>query len=139
MLFEKRPRTVRNILIVEDEPLVAFDNEHLLTTLGYVVIGTVDSAQDAVAAIARGGIDLILSDVRLRDSNGRDVAMAARPAAVPVLFVTATCPIDAPSLVLGCLAKPYSQADLKRAIEAVDAHLAGEKPKRMPRGLTLYS
>jgi len=30
MLFDKTRRRISNILIVEDEPLVAFDNEHLL-------------------------------------------------------------------------------------------------------------
>ncbi len=138
MLFEKRPRRIQKLLIVEDEPLVAFDTEHLLQSHGYEVIGTVDNADDALAAIARGGIDLILSDVRLRDSDGRDVAVAAKAAGVPLIFVTATCPIDAPILALGCLAKPYSQADLKRTIEVIDAHLDGVKIKRMPRGFTIY-
>lgn len=139
MLFEKPARKIKKLLVVEDEPLVAFDNEYLLQTLGYEVIATVDNAPEALQAIAQGGIDLILSDVRLRDSNGRDVALAAKDAAIPLLFVTASCPIDAPSISLGCLAKPYSQADLKRAIEAVDLHLAGKTAKRMPRGLTIYS
>lgn len=139
MLFEKPARRIKKLLIVEDEPLVAFDNEHLLQTLGYVVVATVDNAADAIETIAEGGIDLILSDVRLRDSNGRDVALAAQIAGVPLLFVTASCPVDAPSIAMGCLAKPYSQGDLKRAIDAVDVHLAGAKPKRMPRGLTIYS
>lgn len=139
MLFEKPARRIKTLLIVEDEPLVAFDNEHLLQTLGYGVIATVDSASEALTALTAGGIDLILSDVRLRDSDGRDVAIAAQKAGIPLLFVTASCPIDAPSLALGCLAKPYSQKDLQRAIEAVDLHLGGSKPKRMPRGLTIYS
>jgi len=139
MLFDKTRRRISNILIVEDEPLVAFDNEHLLQSLGYTVVGTIDTASAARAAIKAGGIDLILSDIRLRDSNGRDVAIAAQKAGVPVLFVTASCPIDAPSLALGCLAKPYSQNDLRRAIEAVDQHLSGTKPKRVPTGLTIYS
>ena len=139
MLFEKSERRIKSLLIVEDEPLVAFDNEYQLQSYGYRVIATVDTAQAALDAIGEGGIDLILSDINLRGSNGRDVAVAAKAAGVPVLFVTASCPIDAPTLVLGCLAKPYSQADLKRAIEAVDMHLGGTTPKRMPRGLTIYS
>jgi DNA-binding response OmpR family regulator len=139
MLFEKAQRRIKSLLIVEDEPLVAFDNEYQLQSYGYTVIGTVDTAKAALEAIDEGGIDLILSDINLRDSSGRDVAIAAKAAGVPVLFVTASCPIDAQTLVLGCLAKPYSQADLKRAIEAVDTHLGGTVPKRIPRGLTLYS
>jgi len=138
MMFEKPARRIKTLLIVEDEPLVAFDNEHLLQTLGYVVVATVDNAAEALLAIEAGGIDLVLSDVRLRDSNGRDVALAAKRAGVPLLFVTASSPADAPGIALGCLSKPYSQNDLKRAIEAVDVHLSGNKPKRMPKGLTIY-
>ena len=39
MLFGKRERLIRRILIVEDEPLVAFDNEYLLKDAGYEVVG----------------------------------------------------------------------------------------------------
>ena len=34
MLFGRHERTIRRILVVEDEPLVAFDNEHLLKEAG---------------------------------------------------------------------------------------------------------
>ena len=138
MLFERKERRVEKLLIVEDEPLVAFDNEHFLVKHGYTVVGTVDNAPVAVALIEQGGIDLILSDVRLNQSNGRDVALAARQAGIPLLFVTASCPIDAPEISLGCLAKPYSQKELCQAIEAIDAQLEGAKPRRIPKALTLY-
>lgn len=139
MLFGRRERKMKRLLIVEDEPLVAFDNEHFLADLGYDIVGTVDNANDARAAIAAGGIDLILSDVALsRGSNGRDVALAAKDADIPLLFVTASCPIDAPAISLGCLAKPYTQRALKLAIEAVEVHLSGGAVKRTVRGLTLY-
>ena len=51
MLFGKRERLIRRILIVEDEPLVAFDNEHTLTDAGYEVVATVDSYADAAEVI----------------------------------------------------------------------------------------
>ena len=122
-----------------DEPLIAFDNEHFLETLGYVVVATIDNAPEADKLIAAGGIDLILADVNLNGGSGRDVALAARAVGIPVLFVTASCPVDAPEIAIGCLAKPYAQKALRLAIEAVDAFLeSGERPKRLPKGLTLY-
>ncbi|WP_340313052.1 response regulator [Rhizorhabdus argentea] len=138
MLFERSDRRIVKLLIVEDEPLVAFDNEHFLATHGYTVVATVDNAPAAQALIAEGGIDLVLCDVKLNGSDGHDVALAAHAAGIPLLFVTATCPIDAPDLAAGCLAKPYTQKDLKLAIEAVAARLDGDKPKRVPKVLTLY-
>ena len=38
MLFGKRKRIVKRILVVEDEPLTAFDNEVMLAGLGYDAI-----------------------------------------------------------------------------------------------------
>jgi two-component system, response regulator PdtaR len=46
MLFGKRKRIVKRIIIVEDEPLTAFDNEVTLGDLGYEVVATLDSFED---------------------------------------------------------------------------------------------
>ena len=138
MLFEREPGSITKLLIVEDEPLVAFDNEYFLGTHGYTVVGTIDNSDEAAALIAKGGIDLVLCDLKLNGSDGRDVAMIAREANIPVLFVTATCPTDARDIAIGCLAKPYNQKELKNAIQAVADHLEGKKPKGVPKGLTLY-
>jgi two-component system, response regulator PdtaR len=139
MLFGKRERAISRILIVEDEPLVAFDNEHLLGESGYEVVGTVDNLADAVRMIGGEPIDLILSDIKLNgDGDGMDVARAAAAKGVPVLFVTGNCPAEARNLGIGCLAKPYSGRVLKAALEALDRKLRGEKVGRLPAGLSLY-
>jgi DNA-binding response OmpR family regulator len=139
MLFGKRERTIRRILIVEDEPLVAFDNEHLLSEEGYEVVGTVDTLADATRMIQEEEIDLILSDIKLSgEGDGMDVARAAAARNVPVLFVTGNCPVEAQNLGIGCLAKPYSEKTLKLALEALDASLQGQKIKKLPAGLSLY-
>ena len=139
MLFSKRERTIRRILIVEDEPLVAFDNEHLLGDAGYEVVGTVDSLADAAKHIDEEEIDLVLTDISLRgDGDGMDVARAAGAKGVPVLFVTGNCPMEAHSLAVGCLTKPYSEKMMKAALEALDRTLQGYAVKKVPTGLSLY-
>ncbi|MGE5721552.1 MAG: response regulator [Sphingomonadales bacterium] len=139
MLFGKRERVIRNILIVEDEPLVAFSNEHLLGEAGYTVVATVDNLADALRMIGSHAIDLVLSDVRLRgEGDGTDVARAAAARRIPVLFVSGYCPEDARCLAIGCLSKPYTDRMLKAALDALDAKLAGRKVKTMPAGLSLY-
>jgi DNA-binding response OmpR family regulator len=138
MLFGRRERIIKRILIVEDEPLVAFDNEHFLREAGYEIVATVDTVAQAAKAIGPG-VDLILSDLNLSaGGNGRDVASAALERGVPIMFVTGACPLDAQSLAIGCLAKPYSQRDLLGAIDAVDARLAGRVPRRVPRSFTFF-
>jgi DNA-binding response OmpR family regulator len=139
MLFGKIERIIRRIVIVEDEPLVAFDNEHFLRDAGYEVLATVDTVADAAAAIVED-VDLVLSDVNLSDGgSGRDVARLAQQRGVPLIYVTGSVPDDAGSSAVGVLRKPYSQRDLLGAIEAVDAKLAGRKPKRVPRSFTLFA
>lgn len=139
MLFGKRDRAISRILIVEDEPLVAFDNENLLGDAGYEVVATVDSLEDAEAALAEHEIDLVLSDISLNgDGNGLDVARAAGAKGVPVLFVTGNCPDEARGLGLGWLAKPYSSKTMRSALDAIDRKLQGKSERRLPSGLTLY-
>jgi DNA-binding response OmpR family regulator len=139
MLFGKRERAISRILIVEDEPLVAFDNEQLLGDAGYVVVATVDSLADAEEVLAGQEIDLVLSDINLNgDGNGLDVARVAGAKGVPVLFVTGNCPDEAHTLAMGWLAKPYSSKMLRSALDAVDRKLQGKKARRTPDGLTLY-
>jgi CheY-like chemotaxis protein len=140
MLFSKRERKIRRILVVEDEPLVAFDNEHLLTDAGYEIVGTVDNVADAARLIEAERPDLVLCDIKLSgDGDGIDVARTAGASNVPVLFVSGNCPAEAQSLAVGCLAKPYTDRVLKSALEALDARLHGRKVKKLPAGLSLYA
>jgi DNA-binding response OmpR family regulator len=141
MLFAKRERAIRRIAIVEDEPLIAFENEYLLGEAGYDVVATIDNFADALRLFEQDGerIDLILCDVQLRgEGDGFDVARAAALRNIPVLFVSGHCPSEARSLAVGCLAKPYSGKMLKSALLAVDRRLQGQAVKRMPAGLSLY-
>ena len=140
MLFGKRERSIRRILIVEDEPLVAFDNEYMLKEEGYEVVATVDTPAEALAVIAAEPLDLVLTDIKLSgDDDGIDVARAARAKNVPVLFVTGHPTEEARALGIGCLAKPYTEKVLKGALAALDGHLQGDRRKRLPPQLTLYA
>jgi two-component system, response regulator PdtaR len=139
MIFGKRERRIRRILIVEDEPLVAFDNENMLQDADYEVVATVDCYADAAAAIEAHEIDLVLTDLSLSgEGDGTDVARAAGVKNIPVLFVTGNRTEEAPSLALGCLAKPYSERVLLNALRAIDDHLQGNEVKKVPDELVIY-
>jgi len=140
MLFGKRKRIVKRILIVEDEPLIAFDNEVMLGDAGYEVVATLDGFDEAIALIEVEQVDLILSDVRLKGRRtGVDLARAAKKKGVPVLFASGHAPPEeAPEISLGCLMKPYNERQLRLALESVDRFLAGKKVKP-PKGLHFFA
>ena len=139
MLFQRRQRLIRRILIVEDEPLVAFNAEHLLTEAGYEVVATVDSLAAATEVIGARALDLVLSDIALAgEGDGVDVARVAVAKGVPVLFVTGNCSEEAQRLAVGCLAKPYTDRVLLNALAVVDDRLQG-RVRKAPRQLTIYA
>ena len=138
MLFGKRKQVVKRILIVEDEPLTAFDNENMLREAGYEIVGTIDDFDEAVAIIGRDEVHLVLSDVRLRsEQTGLDLARHAKQHGIPTLFATGHSYSDVGHMAVGCLTKPYTERQLLKAIECVDRHLQGEKVKP-PKGLQLF-
>jgi CheY-like chemotaxis protein len=139
MLFGRKQRSIEKLLVVEDEPLVAFDTERLLSDQGFTVVATVDRVADAVRLVESGAaIDLVLVDVNLADGSGVDVARSASARGIPVLFVTGSCPVDAEAVAVGCLAKPYSSRDLLGSIDAIEWAVGGKTPPRVPGGLRLF-
>ncbi|GAA4744084.1 hypothetical protein GCM10023264_06680 [Sphingomonas daechungensis] len=140
MLFGKRKRIVNRILIVEDEPLTAFDNEVMLGDLGYEVVATLDSFEDAIERLDSEQVDLVLSDYRLSgERTGLDLAHAAKRRGVPIVFSTGhELPPESVQLALGCITKPYSERTLKLALEAVDKRLSG-KGAKPPKGVELFT
>ena len=138
MLFGKRKQVVKRILIVEDEPLIAFDNENMLGDAGYEIVATVDDFDEALAILETEQVDLILSDVRLKSQQtGIDLAKAGKQKGIPTLFATGHAYPGAAEVALGCLTKPYNERQLIGAIECVDRHLQGES-FRAPKGLELF-
>jgi len=138
MLFGKRKQIVKRILIVEDEPLTAFDNENMLGDAGYEIVATVDDLDHALDILDREEVHLVLSDVRLRkQQTGIKLAQHAKQKGVPTLFATGHPYPGASEIAVGCLLKPYSERQLLKAIECVDRHLQGESVKP-PKGLELF-
>lgn len=140
MVFGHRKRVISRLLICEDEPLVAFDHEHLLTEEGYNVVATVDRASDAIAVLdADPDVHLVLADINLADGTGVEIARHAFTKGVAVIFVTGDCPTEGKAFARGCLAKPFRPAELLAAIDAVDAQLQGQpRPRRLPSGFSLF-
>lgn len=84
-------QVVTNVLIIEDEPIIAMDIEQLVRSLGHTVTGIARTRKDAVASVERKRPGLVLADIQLADgSSGIDaVNDILEGFQVPVIFITA--------------------------------------------------
>ena len=80
-----------DVLIIEDEPVIAADIEALVKELGHTVIDIAATRSEAVDAVARKTPGLVLADIQLADgSSGIDaVKDILTRHDVPVIFITA--------------------------------------------------
>jgi len=80
-----------DVLIIEDEPVIAADIEALVKELGHTVVDIAATRTEAVDAVARKTPGLVLADIQLADgSSGIDaVKDILGRFDVPVIFITA--------------------------------------------------
>jgi DNA-binding NarL/FixJ family response regulator len=136
-----------NILIVEDDPLLAETVKSLIElNPRFTVTGITNDLASAAAAVEARRPDLALVDLQLANgSSGYAVAARLHDIGITCLFTTAKAPgFAVRDLAIGCLQKPFREEDLVRAlIEAEDIIRGREKLVRMrtraPGPLQLYS
>ncbi len=110
-----------DVLIIEDEPIIAMDLESVVTGLGHTVLHVARTRTEAVEAIGDHKPGLVLADMQLADgSNGLDaVKEILTVCSVPVVFITAyperllTGSRPEPTFLI---AKPYNPDAVKAVI-----------------------
>lgn len=79
-----------NILVAEDDVIVAHDLRETLTGLGYPVSRVVHRGDDAVKAAEGNSVDLAILDVRMPgDMDGIDAGRRLNAMGIPVIYVSA--------------------------------------------------
>jgi len=80
-----------DIMIIEDEPLIAIDIEQMVESLGHTVTGIARTRDEAVALFNATRPSMVLADIQLADgSSGIDaVNDILKNTAIPVIFITA--------------------------------------------------
>ena len=80
-----------DILIIEDEPLIAMDIEEMVESLGHRVVGVARTHAEATELFRKAGPKMVLADIQLADgSSGIDaVNEILATARIPVIFITA--------------------------------------------------
>ena len=86
-----RAASATDVLIIEDEPIIAMDIEELVLGCGHRVVGVAATEQDAIEIAARTRPGLILADINLGDGGDGATAVAriTERHHIPVIFVTA--------------------------------------------------
>lgn len=113
-----------NILIVEDESIVAKDIQHSLKKLGYTVVEICSNGEDAIRIAEELKPNLVLMDIMLKgDMSGIEAASQIRDKYnIPVIYLTAyadesTLSKAKVSEPYGYIIKPFKEIDLHTSIE----------------------
>ncbi|HZF41793.1 MAG TPA: response regulator [Sphingomonadaceae bacterium] len=90
-LSEIERQTLADVLIIEDEPIIAMDIETIVRDLGHNVTGVAVTRDEAVQLAMAHRPGLVLADIQLADdSSGIDaVKDILAQFSVPVIFITA--------------------------------------------------
>lgn len=80
-----------DIMIIEDEPLIAMDIEAMVEDLGHTVTGIARTHKEALELYGKRRPGMVLADIQLADgSSGIDaVNDILKTASIPVIFITA--------------------------------------------------
>ncbi len=122
-----------NLMLVEDERIVAFDLKRQLTAFGYRVGSVVASGEEAVHQVVDQKPDLVLMDIHLEGRmDGIEAAAEIRIRhQIPVVFLTAYAEDDTlhralDSRPFGYLVKPCEGRELHATIQMALARRADE-------------
>lgn len=119
----------RRILVVDDHPLNRLVVAEQIATLGHACVCAKDG-EEALALLAAGGVDLVLTDCRMRGMDGfalaariRDDALARGMEPVAVVGYSGDMTVDATLGVQSgmrcCLSKPLSTLALGDVLDGV--------------------
>ncbi|MGH6614099.1 response regulator [Sphingomonas sp.] len=112
----------QNILIVEDEPLIALMLEDFLDVLGKKLAGSADNIADALKLIDAGGIDAAILDVNLRGGEKSfPIADALARNNIPFVFASGGLAesISEQHRDRATLAKPFTMDGVAKALDAL--------------------
>jgi CheY-like chemotaxis protein len=120
-MAEIERQTHADVLIIEDEPIIAMDIESIVRDLGHNVTGVAVTRDEAVSQARKSPPGLVLADIQLADdSSGIDaVKDILSEFSMPVIFITAfperllTGTRPEPTFLI---TKPFQRSTVKAAI-----------------------
>ncbi len=119
---EMRAAITGNVLVIEDEAIIAMDISAIVEQMGHRITGVARTRKGAVDLAMKDRPDLILADIQLADnSSGIDAVndILAQFEDIPVIFITAfperllTGERIEPAFLI---TKPYSEGQVRSAV-----------------------
>ena len=111
------------LLIVEDDPIIATDLERAMVKMGYAVLDSLESGEEALELIKKEVPDLILMDIQLEgDLDGIDTShMISKQHQIPIIFLTSNTDMATFNRAKltqphGFLSKPFRYTDIANSI-----------------------
>jgi DNA-binding response OmpR family regulator len=112
----------RRILLVEDEPMIAFALEDMVIEMGYSVVGPAFRLAEALDLAGSERFEAAVLDVNLNEQRSFPVADLLRERGIPFLFATGYAEGGVGwTGEATVIAKPYSRDQLARALAAMFA------------------
>jgi CheY-like chemotaxis protein len=114
----------RRVLLVEDEPIVAWLLKDMLVDLGCSVVGPAADVNQALAMIEAESIDVAVLDVNLRGQMSYPIADVLVARGVPFVFSTGYNKVSLPNSYQSfpVLQKPFDRLKLGDTLAKLCAH-----------------
>ena len=130
---------MERVLIVEDDPLIAIDLQHMIHELGYETSGIANTFESAKRLAPHS--DLALVDVNLLDgaTGPRIGQFLAGEFGISVVLVTANPEVVADGIfgVIGVISKPAQPTTIKQVLEFMSNYR--NQPVPHPPALRLFA
>ncbi len=125
------------ILVVEDEGIVARDIQATLERLGYSISGTAASGEEAINMVRYNHPDLVLMDIVLKGQiDGVEAARHIRDELdIPVIYLPATVERAKLTEPFGYILKPFEERELHLVIKlALHNHQLQQQSRHRHQG-----
>ena len=107
------------ILILEDDPFIAWDLQSIVESEGHEVVGVCDSLVEARRRLGEA-FDFALLDINVADGKSFEVASTLNERKIPFAFVSASARSELPPDLRSArfIPKPYQESAIVKTLAA---------------------
>ena len=130
-----------NILICEDNPIIAMDLSWMLEDMGHHVCGVADTAIKGMEECAQNKPDLVMVDLNLAEGRtGLALVNTLADLSIPSVIVSGeTHTLPKTTWAKAVVSKPFTETTLAQALATVEANLQAHvdvNPTQEPTAVT---